>query len=110
MCETVYHPEQSSIVNAYVLLYLGDSVTTDHISPAGSISKISPAARFLEEKGCSSKDFNTYGARRGNDEGVGICKRMDTVGMGSLSNLLIVRPLADAARIPRRRCLVGDLI
>ncbi|ETN81085.1 hypothetical protein NECAME_08747 [Necator americanus] len=65
---TVYHPEKSSIVNAYVLLYLGDSVTTDHISPAGSISKISPAARFLEEKGCSSKDFNTYGARRGNDE------------------------------------------
>ncbi len=45
----------------------GDSITTDHISPAGNISIASPAARFLKEKGIEKKDFNTYGARRGND-------------------------------------------
>lgn len=45
----------------------GDSITTDHISPAGNISLSSPAARFLKGKGIEKKDFNTYGARRGND-------------------------------------------
>lgn len=45
----------------------GDSITTDHISPAGNISLKSPAARFLKERGVAPKDFNTYGARRGND-------------------------------------------
>ena len=45
----------------------GDSITTDHISPAGNISVKSPAARFLKERGVAPKDFNTYGARRGND-------------------------------------------
>jgi aconitate hydratase len=47
---------------------MGDSITTDHISPAGNIAKNSPAARFLMSKGVEAKDFNTYGARRGNDE------------------------------------------
>lgn len=47
---------------------MGDSITTDHISPAGSIAKNSPAAKFLMSKGVEAKDFNTYGARRGNDE------------------------------------------
>ncbi|VDK44584.1 unnamed protein product [Cylicostephanus goldi] len=61
-------PQRSPILNAYVLLNLGDSVTTDHISPAGSIAKNSPAARYLALRGCSPRDFNTYGARRGNDE------------------------------------------
>ena len=56
------------IVDAYCLLNLGDSITTDHISPAGKIALKSPAARFLQQKGVESKDFNTYGARRGNDE------------------------------------------
>ncbi len=46
---------------------LGDSVTTDHISPAGSISASSPAGRFLQEHGVTPHDFNSYGARRGND-------------------------------------------
>jgi len=55
------------IQNAYCLLNLGDSITTDHISPAGDIAKNSPAARFLTENGVAPKDFNTYGARRGND-------------------------------------------
>ncbi|HKF97081.1 MAG TPA: aconitate hydratase AcnA, partial [Steroidobacteraceae bacterium] len=53
---------------ARVLAVLGDSVTTDHISPAGNISKSSPAARYLIEQGVEPKDFNSYGARRGNHE------------------------------------------
>jgi len=60
-------PKVEPITNAYVLLNLGDSVTTDHISPAGSISRTSPAARYLAERGLVPKDFNSYGSRRGND-------------------------------------------
>jgi aconitate hydratase len=52
---------------ARVLAVLGDSVTTDHISPAGSISKSGPAGRYLIEQGVAPEDFNSYGARRGND-------------------------------------------
>ena len=55
------------IQNAYILAVFGDSITTDHISPAGNIAGSSPAARFLKERGIDRKDFNTYGARRGND-------------------------------------------
>lgn len=55
------------ITGARVLLALGDSVTTDHISPAGSISASSPAGRFLQEHCVAPADFNSYGARRGND-------------------------------------------
>ncbi len=55
------------IRGARVLAVLGDSVTTDHISPAGSIAKDGPAGRYLQEQGVSSRDFNSYGARRGND-------------------------------------------
>jgi len=55
------------IVNAQCLLNFGDSVTTDHISPAGKISANSPAAVYLKSRGIAPKDFNTYGARRGND-------------------------------------------
>jgi len=60
--------EIQDLHDAYCLLNLGDSITTDHISPAGNISKNSPAGRFLQSKGIEAKDFNTYGARRGNDE------------------------------------------
>ncbi len=56
------------IRGARVLAMLGDSVTTDHISPAGSIKKDSPAGRYLIEHGVQVKDFNSYGSRRGNDE------------------------------------------
>uniref|UniRef100_A0A3P8YKF9 Iron-responsive element-binding protein 1 n=2 Tax=Esox lucius TaxID=8010 RepID=A0A3P8YKF9_ESOLU len=56
-----------SITDAYVLLNLGDSVTTDHISPAGNIARQSPAARYLTSKGLHPRDFNSYGSRRGND-------------------------------------------
>ncbi|XP_044127442.1 cytoplasmic aconitate hydratase isoform X2 [Bufo gargarizans] len=55
------------ITDAYVLLNLGDSVTTDHISPAGNIARNSPAARFLTNKGLTPREFNSYGSRRGND-------------------------------------------
>jgi aconitate hydratase len=58
----------TDIRGARVLLALGDSVTTDHISPAGNIAKDSPAARYLVERGVSPSDFNSYGARRGNHE------------------------------------------
>jgi aconitate hydratase len=51
-----------------VLVWLGDSVTTDHISPAGSIKPDSPAGKYLIEHGIERKDFNSYGARRGNHE------------------------------------------
>jgi aconitate hydratase len=56
------------ITGARVLAVLGDSVTTDHISPAGAIEKNGPAARYLTEHGVQPKDFNQYGARRGNHE------------------------------------------
>ncbi len=58
----------SDITGARVLLKLGDSVTTDHISPAGSIKADSPAGKYLTEHGVERKDFNSYGSRRGNHE------------------------------------------
>ncbi len=57
----------AAVKGARVLLALGDSVTTDHISPAGSIAKVSPAGAYLVEHGVEPVDFNSYGARRGND-------------------------------------------
>ncbi len=58
----------SDIVDARVLLKLGDSVTTDHISPAGAIKIDSPAGQYLRDHGVEAKDFNSYGSRRGNHE------------------------------------------
>ena len=58
----------SDIAGARVLAKLGDSVTTDHISPAGNIRATVPAGLYLTEKGVAHKDFNSYGTRRGNDE------------------------------------------
>jgi aconitate hydratase len=58
----------SDIEGARCLVWLGDSVTTDHISPAGSIRPDSPAGRYLVDRGVERKDFNSYGARRGNHE------------------------------------------
>ncbi|MEO5851040.1 MAG: aconitate hydratase AcnA, partial [Nocardioides sp.] len=58
----------ADISDARVLLKLGDSVTTDHISPAGAIKKDSPAGRYLAEHGVEQRDFNSYGSRRGNHE------------------------------------------
>lgn len=61
------HPAPD-IIGARVLALLGDSVTTDHISPAGSIAASSPGGKYLIERGVEKKDFNQYGARRGNHE------------------------------------------
>jgi aconitate hydratase len=57
----------ADIRDARILAILGDSVTTDHIAPAGDIAENSPAGRYFKARGVEKKDFNTYGARRGND-------------------------------------------
>src|SRR4030095_11229101 len=75
----------SDIRNARVLALLGDSVTTDHISPAGSIPKDSPAGKYLISLGVQPKDFNSYGARRGNPE---------VMGRGTLANIRLRNQLA----------------
>uniref|UniRef100_A0A6M2DYK7 aconitate hydratase n=1 Tax=Xenopsylla cheopis TaxID=163159 RepID=A0A6M2DYK7_XENCH len=77
-------PKLKSIVNARALLNLGDSVTTDHISPAGSIARNSPAARFLASRGLTSRNFNSYGSRRGND---------DVMARGTFANIRLVNKL-----------------
>ena len=61
-------PAPRDIHNARAIAVLGDSVTTDHISPAGSIGRSSPAGAYLMERGIEPRDFNSYGARRGNHE------------------------------------------
>lgn len=60
--------KKEDIIDARPLLILGDSTTTDHISPAGAIKAESPAGKYLQENGVSIKDFNSYGSRRGNHE------------------------------------------
>lgn len=77
------------ITNARVLLNLGDFITTDHISPAGSIAEDSPAARYLEEHGVAPADFNTYGARRGNHE---------VMMRGAFANMKLTNKLADGKK------------
>jgi len=76
------------IVGARVLLNLGDSVTTDHISPAGSIARNSPAARFLASRGLTPRDFNSYGSRRGNDA---------IMARGTFANIRLVNKLVDSS-------------
>jgi aconitate hydratase len=78
-------PKYASIKNARVLLYLGDSVTTDHISPAGSIARNSPAARYLSERGLKPREFNSYGSRRGNDA---------IMARGTFANIRLVNKLS----------------
>ena len=65
---TMTPPPLADVKGARALAVLGDSVTTDHISPAGNISRSSPAAKYLVDQGVQPKDFNSYGARRGNHE------------------------------------------
>lgn len=65
---------------------MGDSITTDHISPAGKISNNSPAARYLMERGVEPKDFNTYGARRGNFE---------VMARGTFANTRLINKMMD---------------
>jgi|AntAceMinimDraft_11_1070367.scaffolds.fasta_scaffold00159_38 aconitate hydratase len=66
--ETQYQGNQHNIIGAPMLAMLADSVTTDHISPAGSIPGDSPAADYLREHGVAEADFNSYGSRRGNHQ------------------------------------------
>ena len=77
------------VKGAYALARLGDFITTDHISPAGSIAPDSPAARYLEERGVAPADFNTYGARRGNHE---------VMMRGTFANVKLQNVLADGRK------------
>ena len=79
-------PALADVTEAYCLLKLGDSITTDHISPAGNIARNSAAARFLQSRGVVPKDFNSYGARRGNDE---------VMVRGTFANIRLVNTLID---------------
>jgi len=72
------------VVNARCLLKLGDSITTDHISPAGKIAKTSSAASYLRSKGVEDKDFNQYGTRRGNYE---------VMARGTFANVKLINTL-----------------
>lgn len=81
---TMSPPGPHGVKDAYCLLNFGDSITTDHISPAGSIHKDSPAARYLMERGVDRRDFNSYGSRRGNDE---------IMARGTFANIRIVNKL-----------------
>lgn len=85
-------PGPHGVKDAYCLLKFGDSITTDHISPAGSIHKDSPAAKYLLERGVSPKDFNSYGSRRGNDE---------VMARGTFANIRIVNKLLNGEVGPK---------
>eukprot|EP01119_Soliformovum_irregulare_P016046 TRINITY_DN460_c0_g1_i1.p1 TRINITY_DN460_c0_g1~~TRINITY_DN460_c0_g1_i1.p1 ORF type:complete len:904 (+),score=325.79 TRINITY_DN460_c0_g1_i1:338-2713(+) len=74
----------SKVDGAFCFLNLGDSITTDHISPAGNIARKSPAGRFLESRGVAPADFNSYGARRGNDQ---------VMARGTFANIRLVNKL-----------------
>jgi aconitate hydratase len=76
----------ASIHGARCLVKVGDSVTTDHISPAGSIKKDSPAGKFLMDKGVKPADFNSYGSRRGNDR---------VMTRGTFANIRVKNHLAE---------------
>ena len=78
-------PVIKDIESAYCLLNMGDSITTDHISPAGKISTDSPAAEYLRNRGVKEVDFNTYGSRRGNDE---------IMARGTFANIRLINKMA----------------
>jgi aconitate hydratase len=81
-----HEADLSDIESARVLALLGDSVTTDHISPAGAFSPDTPAGRYLVEQGVEPRDFNSYGARRGNHE---------VMVRGTFANIRLKNALAD---------------
>ena len=91
---TLEHGKPCDIKNAKALLVLGDSVTTDHISPAGAFRASTPAGHYLTEHGVAAADFNTYGSRRGNH---------DVMIRGTFANVriknLMLAPTADGSRI-----------
>ncbi|KAH7566218.1 hypothetical protein JRO89_XS08G0118200 [Xanthoceras sorbifolium] len=89
---TMSPPGPHGVKGAYCLLNFGDSITTDHISPAGSIHKDSPAAKYLMERGVDRRDFNSYGSRRGNDE---------IMARGTFANIRIVNKLLNGEVGPK---------
>ena len=90
-----------SVLDGRALVLLGDFVTTDHISPAGSIAKTSPAARYLVEHGVEPEDFNTYGSRRGNHE---------VMMRGTFANVRLHNLMADGRDGGWTRDLLDDQI
>ncbi|KAG9159735.1 hypothetical protein Leryth_007755 [Lithospermum erythrorhizon] len=89
---TMDPPGPHGVKDAYCLLNFGDSITTDHISPAGNIHKDSPAAKFLLGRGVERKDFNSYGSRRGNDE---------IMARGTFANIRLVNKLLNGEVGPK---------
>ncbi|KAJ0715552.1 putative aconitate hydratase [Helianthus annuus] len=89
---TMDPPGPHGVNDAYCLLNLGDSITTDHISPAGSIHKHSPAAKYLLDRGVDRRDFNSYGSRRGNDQ---------VMARGTFANIRIVNKLLNGEVGPK---------
>ncbi|KAM2058077.1 hypothetical protein ACFX16_030695 [Malus domestica] len=85
-------PGTHGVKEAYCLLNLGDSITTDHISPCGNIHKDSPAAKYLLKVGVERKDFNSYGSHRGNDE---------VATRGTFANIRIVNKLLNGEVGPK---------
>eukprot|EP00794_Sanderia_malayensis_P004044 gene4044-4594_t len=92
-------PPFKGIVDAKVLLNFGDSVTTDHISPAGSISRNSPAARYLASRGLTPREFNSYGSRRGNDA---------IMARGTFANIRLVNKFLDKSGPKTKHWPSGD--
>lgn len=89
------------IVDAYCLANFGDSITTDHISPANKIAKNSPAAKYLESMGVKPKDYSSYGTRRGNDE---VMVR-GTFANGKLINKMVEKPGPNTLYIPDKKVM-----
>ncbi|CAL5341724.1 unnamed protein product [Camellia sinensis] len=85
-------PGPHGVKDAYCLLKFGDNITTDHISPAGSIHKDSLAAKYLHERGVHPKDFYSYGSRRGNDE---------VMVRGTFANICLVNKLLNGEVGPK---------
>ncbi len=89
----------ADIHGAHILAILGDSVTTDHISPAGSIKADSPAGRYLQSHGVERRDFNSYGSRRGNHE---------VMMRGTFANIRIRNEMVPGVEGGMTRHLPGD--
>uniref|UniRef100_A0A8C9ZTG1 Iron-responsive element-binding protein 2 n=1 Tax=Sander lucioperca TaxID=283035 RepID=A0A8C9ZTG1_SANLU len=94
-------PPPQSIESAHVLLFLGNKVTTDHISPAGSIARVSAAAKYLLSKRLTPREFNSYGARRGNDA----VMTRGTFASIKLQNRFIGKPGPKTLHIPSGQTL-----
>ena len=91
----------AQIKDARVLCLFGDSVTTDHISPAGNIAKTSAAAKFLADNGVGPTDFNSYGSRRGNDQ---------VMARGTFANIRLVNKMVDKPGPMTRHVPSGEVL